>query len=94
MGTLKRLQLFLQSGGVAEDRARKIVSPMAAVREARQRPAHRIRLNITDRTFIHQQIELVNNICSALGATRVWIATHPKCAGWEEKHKELLTYML
>ncbi|GAA1231254.1 hypothetical protein JOF42_000523 [Microbacterium phyllosphaerae] len=94
LGTLKRFERFLQSGGVAEDRAKKIVSPMAAVREARQGPAHRIRLNITDQTFIHQQIELVNNIYSALGATRVWLATHPKCAGWEEKHKDLLTYML
>jgi hypothetical protein len=94
IGTLKRFQRFLQSGGVAEDKAKKIVAPMAAVREARQGPAHRIRLNITDRTFIHQQIELVRNIYSALGATRVWLATHPKCVGWEENYKDLRTYML
>lgn len=94
IGTLKRFQRFLQSGGVAEDKAKKIVSPMAAVRDARQGPAHRIRANITDRTFIHQQIALIRNIYSALGATRHWLATHPKCVGWEEKHKNLHTYMV
>lgn len=94
MGTLKRFERFLQSGGVAEDKAKKIVSPMALVRNARQGPAHRIRANLTDRTFIRQQIELLREIYSALGATRHWLATHPKCADWEEKHKELQTYML
>lgn len=94
MGTLKRFERFLQSGGVAEDKARKIVSPMALVRNARQGPAHRIRANLTDRTFIHQQIELLREIYSALGATRHWLATHPRCGDWEEKHKELQTYML
>ncbi len=94
MGTLKRFERFLQSSGVAEDQAKKIVSPMALVRNARQGPAHRIRDNLTDRTFVHQQIELLREIYSALGATRHWLATHPKCTDWEEKHKELQTYML
>lgn len=94
MGTLKRFERFLHSGGMAEDKARKIVSPMALVRNARQGPAHRIRANLTDRTFIHQQIELLREIYSALGATRHWLATHPKCADWEEKQKDLQTYML
>ncbi|WP_260980466.1 hypothetical protein [Microbacterium paludicola] len=94
MGTLKRFERFLQSGGVAVDQAKKIVSPMALVRNARQGPAHRIRDNLTDRTFVHQQIELLREIYSALGATRHWLATHPKCTDWEEKHKELQTYML
>jgi hypothetical protein len=67
---------------------------MALVRNARQGPAHGIRAKPTDRTFIHQQIELLREIYSALGATRHWLATHPKCAGWEEKQKDLQTHML
>lgn len=94
IGTLKRFQRFLQSGGVAEEQAKKIVAPMAEVRHARQGPAHRIRPNLTDRTFIHQQIELLRNIYSALGATRHWLASHPKCVEWEEKYKDMQTYML
>lgn len=94
IGTLNRFQRFMQSGGAAEDRARKVLGPLREVRAARMAPAHAIRANITDRTFIHQQIELLKRLYSALGATRHWLATHPNCSGWEEKHKELHTYML
>jgi hypothetical protein len=94
IGSLNRFQRFMLSGGVTEDRARKVLGPLRDIRKARQAPAHTIRANITDRTFIHQQIELLNQTYSALGAARHWLATHPGCAGWEEKHKDLHTYML
>lgn len=94
IGTLNRFRLFMQSGGVEESNARKLLGPLQEVRKARQAPAHALRTNITDRTFVHQQITLLQEVYSALGATRHWLATHPKCSGWEEKHKDLQTYML
>lgn len=94
IGTLNRLQRFMQSGGVEADKARKVLGPLREVRKARQAPAHAIRTNITDRTFVHQQIALLEKVYSSLGATRHWLATHPKCVGWEEKRKDLKTYML
>ena len=94
IGTLNRFQRFMQAGGVPEERARKVLGPLRDVRKARQAPAHSIRQNMTDRTFIHRQIELRDNINSALGAIRYWLSTHPKCASWEDEDKDLKVYML
>ena len=94
IGTLNRFERFIQAGGVPEERARKVLGPLRDVRKARQAPAHSIRQNMTDRTFIHRQIELLDDINSALGAIRYWLSTHPKCASWEDEDKDLKVYML
>lgn len=94
IGTLNRFQRFMQGEGVPEERARKVLGPLRDVRKARQAPAHSIRPNITDRTFIHRQIVLLDDINSALGAIRYWFSTHPKCASWKDEDKDLKIYML
>lgn len=94
IGTLQRLQLFMESGGVREDEARSVLEPLRNVRKGRQKPAHVLRENITDRTFVHQQIDLLQHVISALRAIRHWLATHPRCSDWEEKHPDLENYIL
>lgn len=94
IATLNRLQRFMQGGGSSEEEARKLLGPLREVRKYRQGPAHAIRHNITDRTFIHRQIALLSDITDAMGALRHWLASHPDCKEWQEKHKDLKTYML
>lgn len=93
-GTLTRLQLFMIGGGASEFAARRLLGPLRTVRKARQAPAHAIRENITDKTFVHRQIALLNDVVEAIGALRVWLSTHPNCSGWEEKYKGMQTYMI
>jgi hypothetical protein len=94
IGSLNRLQRFMIGGGASEPDTRRLLGPLRAVRKARQGPAHAIRENITDRTFIHRQIALLRDATGSIGALRRWLATHPGCAEWEEKFKDLKTYMI
>lgn len=94
LGTLTRLELFMEMHGVDADQAKHAVSPLKEVRAERQAPSHRLRTNITDRTFIHRQIQLVQRVYSALVAIREWLATHPKCSEWKETYPDLKTYFL
>lgn len=94
IGTLNRLQQFMQTYGVEEEQARKVLGPLREVRKARQRPAHKIRDNLTDKTYIHRQIELLSNVDAALVGIRGWLSTHPKCKGWEPKYGDVDVYML
>ena len=94
IATLNRLQRFMEGGGASEEEARKLLGPLREVRKSRQGPAHAIRRNITDRTFIHRQIALLRDITGAMGALRHWLATHPDCKEWQDKHGDLKTYML
>jgi hypothetical protein len=94
IATLNRLQRFMEGGGASEEEARKLLGPLREVRKSQQGPAHAIRRNITDRTFIHRQIALLRDITEAMGALRHWLATHPGCNEWQDKHKDLKTYML
>ena len=94
IGTLNRLQRFMQSGGVSEEEARSVLEPLREVRKARQKPAHALRANVTDRTFVHRQVALLGNINAALEAIRHWLASHPLCAEWEDTHADLTNYNL
>lgn len=84
----------MEGGGASEEEARKLLRPLREVRKSRQGPAHAIRRNITDRTFIHRQIALLRDITEAIGALRHWLATHADCNEWQDKRKDLKTYML
>lgn len=94
IGTLTRLQRFMEGGGADVEEVRKLLRPVRDVRQWRQKPAHSIRENLTDRTFVHRQISLINELVEVLGALRYWLSTHPSCHEWQEEHSDLKTYML
>jgi hypothetical protein len=78
MGTLSRLESFMVSNRVAADRAKEVLRPLRAVRSARQKPAHALRKNVTDKTFVHRQVDLLHDVNESLLAMRYWLASHPK----------------
>lgn len=84
LGTLKRLEAGLREIRVHEDAIEHALQPLKAVRAARQKPAHQLRTNINDRTFIHKQVELVSTVGTAVEVLRrVW-QTHPANRDWQE----------
>lgn len=94
IGTLNRLQRFMQAHGMPETKARELLKPLRDIRKARQKPAHSIRLNVTDQTFIRRQVAMLQEVNESLMGLRTWLATHPACTEWKQPHKELLHYLI
>jgi hypothetical protein len=94
VGTLKRLEWFMLAHGVTDTEATKVLAPLRAVRAARQKPAHALRENLNDRTFIHQQIDLLQEVIGALTGIRGWLASHPACSEWTNPNAKLSAYPL
>lgn len=94
IGTLSRLQQFIHGCGVPLDETKRVLKPLTDVRKARQKPAHTIRQNLSDQTFIHQQVALLERINSTLFFVRHLLATHPRCVNWEDKHEDLKYYVI
>ncbi|MBG9886993.1 hypothetical protein ABE10_10635 [Bacillus toyonensis] len=83
LGTLSRLSILLESTGFNEAQAKELMRPLREIRQARQKPAHALRTNITDKTFVHRQVVLLEDLGVALSATVRWLSTHPKNAKWK-----------
>ena len=66
------------------DRAKWALKPLRQVRAARQKPAHAQRTNLTDRTFILKQRDLLHDVDEVLINIRRWLSSHPQNRGWEE----------
>ena len=71
------------------DVARKWLKPLRDVRTARQKPAHALRTNVTDKTFVHKQVELLDRINTSLSSIRKWLATHPDNKGHKLRYDEI-----
>jgi len=78
LGSLNRMQEFMLRHKVRPDAARVVLKPLRDVREARQLPAHVLKANVTDRTYIHKQVVLLDDVNQSLVAIRGWLSTHPK----------------
>jgi hypothetical protein len=78
IGSLNRLKEVLLKYKVTAEAARTAMQPLRDVRAGRQRPAHALGENITDSTFVHQQVALLERINDSLTSIRNWLATHPK----------------
>jgi len=78
LSSMNRLQEFMLTKNVQPSAARAVMKPFREVREARQRPAHALRSNVTNKTFIHKQIALLEDINGSLINIRHWLATHPE----------------
>lgn len=88
IGTLNRLEVLLRSHGIPEDAAKDVMRPFREVRQARQRPAHALRANLTDRTFAHKQIVLLERLNRSLDALRHFWQNHPANRDWEPEYGE------
>lgn len=83
LGTLTRLALFLESRGFSAVDAKALMKPLREIRQARQKPAHVLRANITDKTFVHRQVALLHDLSGALSGMVRWLATHPENRDWK-----------
>jgi len=88
IGTLNRLATLLTSRKISEDAVKKILKPLREIRQARQKPAHSLRKNITDKTFVHRQIALVEEVAGSLEALITFWQRHPKNKDWKPKYSE------
>ncbi len=92
IGTLNRLRLFMCAHGVSQENSLSALKPLKDIRKARQRPAHALNKNITDRTFIRRQITLLHDVNETLVSIRKWLATHPANHHWESRFANLKDY--
>jgi hypothetical protein len=83
MGTLNRLQWVLENRTTLnEDQTRARLQSLRDVREARQKPAHALRQNVTDRTIIRKQRDLLAEISLSVEALRILLSHHPSNLSW------------
>lgn len=92
LGTLARLELFMTDNHVEPDKAKWALAPLKEVRKARQKPAHALRTNITDRTLVHKQKQLMHDVDEVLINIRQWLASHPRNRGWRDPMSGLKDY--
>jgi hypothetical protein len=84
IGTLNRLNRLLERNRIAEDDRREVLKPIRDVRTARQKPAHTLRANVTDKTFVRRQAQLLQDVTASVVALRDHWQSHPANAGWSE----------
>ncbi|WP_062213963.1 hypothetical protein [Demequina oxidasica] len=83
LGTLSRLSAFLEDKGIESATVKDLMQPLRSIRQARQRPAHALRANITDKSFVHRQVALLEDLNDTLRELARWLSTHPKNRGWK-----------
>ena len=93
LGTIARLQLLLESGGASKDLATQILKPIKEIRRQRQAPAHAIRVNITDATFVHKQVVLIHEVNDSLKFITSMFSRHSKAKNWENKWKDVQDWL-
>jgi hypothetical protein len=89
LGTLTRLDLYLDRAKVTEEQRKIVLKPLREVRSARQKPAHAIRTNITNTNFVRRQAELMQEVQGSIRQLRWFWETHPRNKDWSEpQHME------
>lgn len=83
LGTLTRLADFLNSNGNGAAVVKDLMGPLRDIRQARQKPAHALRTNLTDKTLVHRQVALLEDLNDVLRELARWMSTHPKNRGWK-----------
>jgi hypothetical protein len=84
LGTLSRLDRLLERNAVTPTNRREVLQPIRDVRTARQKPAHSLRSNVTDKTFVRKQAELLQDVTTSLVALRSHWQSHPDNTAWSE----------
>lgn len=84
IGTLGRLELLMTMNHVGAESAKWALKPLREVRSARQRPAHALRVNVTDSTFVTKQMILMHDVVEVMINIREWLASHPENREWKD----------
>lgn len=94
LGTLVRLELFMTTNHVDIEKAKWALAPLREVRTARQKPAHSLRTNVTDGTFVRKQMRLMHDVDEVLINIRQWLASHPRNRDWTDPLSGLKDYSI
>lgn len=86
LGPLSRLAQFMLDRKIPQEVVNDVLRPFNLIRESRQKPAHAIRANVTDQTYVHRQVSLLGDVNNSLTNIRRWLISHPKNQGWKPKH--------
>lgn len=80
-GTIRLLEEWVEQNFRIDDEAfkRDLMTGFRTVRQARQRPAHRVEDNVFDEVFYQQQRELIRDAYSSVRTLRLCFANHPPC---------------
>lgn len=83
LGTIARLERFLvDRGRLPSDYVEDLIRSWRDVRAARQDPAHKLSANLTDKTLVRRQAELVSDVGQSLHAIRHALTSHPENGDW------------
>lgn len=88
MGTIQRLHKLMEMTKLNPELIQSTLKPFRDVRSARQKPAHAIRSNLSDKTFVHKQVALMGQINHSLLGLRTWLSSHPKTDGWKPEYED------
>lgn len=83
LGTLSRLAAFLKVKGIDAAVVKDLMRPLREIRQARQKPAHALRANITDKFFVHRQVALLEDLNDSIRELARWLSSHPKNRAWK-----------
>jgi hypothetical protein len=83
LGSLNRLSALMESKGIKPELVGEVMAPLREVRSARSKPAHVLRENIDDRTFVHRQVDLIGRVTQSLVQLRWWWQGHPANRDWQ-----------
>lgn len=84
IGTLNRLDGLLTRNRIPDNILRTLLKPLRDVRSARSKPAHALRANLTDQTFVRKQAQLLKDVTGCLMHLRRHWQDHPANADWTE----------
>lgn len=88
IGSLNRLKDVMLRNRVTPEAVLAVMQPLRDVRSGRQSPAHSLGENMTDSTFVHQQVALLERVNDSLHEIRRWVSTNPKNRGLSLPHSE------
>ena len=83
MGSLQRLAKLMELTRLSQNMIESTMAPLREVRAARQKPAHAIRKNLNDKTFVHKQVDLLGRVSGSMIGLRMWLSSHPKADKWK-----------
>lgn len=83
MGSLQRLTKLMELTRLSPTMIESTMAPLREVRAARQKPAHAIRKNLNDKTFVHKQVDLLGRVSGSMIGLRMWLSSHPNADKWK-----------
>ncbi|HEU5122224.1 MAG TPA: hypothetical protein VFT59_05250 [Candidatus Saccharimonadales bacterium] len=86
--TIQRLHKLMELTKLDPTIIQSTLKPLRDVRSARQKPAHAIRKNLSDKTFVHKQVALMGQVDNSLLSLRTWLTSHPNADIWKPEFED------